>query len=306
MLAEIRDFFRRAGVMEVETPLCASAPTPDPALASFWTSYLGPGYPTGKRLYLQTSPEFAMKRLLAAGSGPIYQISKAFRNGESGRWHNPEFTILEWYRLGWDHHALMAEVAALVQKILGADRPLEKHSYGDLFAQYLGLDAHAADSRELRACALRQGLAGAAKLELPDREAWLDFLLTACIEPRLGRDGLCFVYDYPASKASLARIRAGSPPVAERFELYIQGIELANGFHELADAKEQRRRFEQEADSRRRAGQEAPPLDEYFLAALDAGLPSCSGVALGVDRLLMLALGRQRIDEVIAFPLDRA
>lgn len=305
MLAEIRDFFRQAGVMEVETQLCASAPTPDPTLASLRTRYLGPLYPGGKTLYLQTSPEFAMKRLLAAGSGPIYQICKAFRNGEAGRWHNPEFTILEWYRPGWDHHGLMGEVAALAQKILGADRPVEKHSYGDLFAQYLGLDPHAADSRELRACALEQGLAGVDALDLTAGD-WLDLLLTQCIEPRLGREGLCFVYDYPATKAALARIRADSPPVAERFELYVQGIELANGFHELTDAQEQRRRFAQESDSRRRAGQEVPPLDEHFLAALEAGLPSCSGVALGVDRLLMLALGRQRIDEVIAFPLDRA
>lgn len=291
--------------MEVETQLCASAPTPDPTLASLRTHYLGPLYPGGKTLYLQTSPEFAMKRLLAAGSGPIYQICKAFRNGEAGRWHNPEFTILEWYRPGWDHHGLMSEVAALAQRILGADRPVEKHSYGDLFAQYLGLDPHAADSRELRACALEQGLAGVDALDLTAGD-WLDLLLTQCIEPRLGREGLCFVYDYPATKASLARIRADSPPVAERFELYVQGIELANGFHELTDAQEQRRRFAQESDSRRRAGQEVPPLDEHFLAALEAGLPSCSGVALGVDRLLMLALGRQRIDEVIAFPLDRA
>ncbi|HEC15557.1 MAG TPA: EF-P lysine aminoacylase GenX [Sedimenticola sp.] len=306
LLAEIRAYFAGAGVLEVETPACSFHAATDPALDSFRISYTGPGAPAGRPLYLHCSPEFPMKRLLAAGSGAIYQICKVFRDGERGRLHNPEFSLLEWYRPGLDHHGLMAEVADLVNRVLPESRPVEYLSYAEAFQRRLGLDPHAATMAELRACAAGQGIPEAGALELPSRDAWLDLLLTHCIEPGLGRGCLCFVYDYPASQASLARIRPGDPPLAERFELYVEGMELANGFHELTDAAEQRRRFERELGRRRAQRRHAVPIDENLLAALEAGLPDCAGVALGVDRLLMQITGAQRIDEVLAFPLERA
>jgi lysyl-tRNA synthetase class 2 len=305
LLANIRAFFAEAGVLEVETPALASAGATDPALASLTTRYLGPSAPHGATLYLQTSPEAAMKRLLAAGSGPIYQVCRAFRDGERGRLHNPEFTLLEWYRPGWDHHRLMGEVAALVRRAVGRDLPEERLSYADAFARSLGVDPHAASPDQLRAVARRAGVPGADAIELESRDGWLDLLLTHCVEPGLGRDGLCFLHDYPATQAALARVRAGNPPVAERFELYWRGVELANGFHELADAAEQRRRFVQDNARRRAAGLPEVAADERLLSALSAGFPDCAGVALGVDRLLLLALGAERIDDVLAFSLDR-
>ena len=244
-----------------------------------------------------------MKRLLAAGSGPIYQIAKAFRRGEAGRRHNPEFTMLEWYRPGFDDEALMAEVDALVRQVLSTP-PAAHVPYGDLFMRHLGVDAHRADAAALREAAARCGITAPELGEA--RDGWLDFLWSHAVEPHLGGDGRpLFVIDYPASQAMLARLRPGSPPVAARFELYLHGVELANGFHELADPEEQRRRFEADNAERRAAGLSAMPLDEYLLAALAHGLPDCSGVALGVDRLLMLRLGARDIAEVLAFPLSR-
>ncbi len=306
LLAELRAFFAAAGVLEVETPLCASAPGTDPALEPLLTRYTGPGWPAGLTLYLQTSPEFAMKRLLAAGSGPIYQICKAFRDGEAGRRHNPEFTLLEWYRPGFDLPRLMDEVAALAR--LGLGQPAlaeERLSYRELFMRHLDLDPLEAPVAALRGLAVAQ-IDGAAGLELPDRDAWLDLLLTALIEPRLGAGRLTLVYDYPASQAALACLNPGDPRVAERFELYYRGVELANGFHELADPAEQRARCV--ADNRKRCarGQAELPLDERLLAALAQGLPDCAGVALGLDRLLMLRLGADSLGEVLAFPIERA
>ncbi len=305
LLAQIRAFFHQQGVMEVETPVCSRSATTDPTIQSLVTRYTGPGAPSGVPLYLHTSPEFPMKRLLAAGSGPIYQLCKVFRDGESGRLHNPEFTLLEWYRPGFDHHRLMDEVEQLVQWVLPEAQPVRRISYRELFEQLLGLNPHDATAGQLRNLALQQGVPGIEQLELPHRDAWLDLLMTHCIEPALGA-GLCFVYDYPASQAALARVRPGDPPVAERFELYIDGIEVANGFHELADAAEQRRRFEQDLQARSEAGQPLVPMDELLLAALARGLPDCAGVALGIDRLLMRAIGATHIDQVIAFPLTRA
>ncbi|MFC1683986.1 EF-P lysine aminoacylase EpmA [Pseudomonadota bacterium] len=305
LLADIRGFFQQADVLEVETPACSFHASTDPVLVSFRLDYNGPGA-QGRPLYLHTSPEFPMKRLLAAGSGSIYQIAKVFRNGECGRLHNPEFTLLEWYRPGFDHERLMDEVAALVNSVLPKPRPVERFSYGELFQTHLGVDPHQATVAELKACAEKQGIAGVSTLDLPERDAWLDLLLTHCIEPHLGRDSLCFVYDYPASQASLARIRVGEPPVAERFELYMEGVELANGFHELADASEQRRRFEQDLVRRQAEGLPIVPMDEHMLSALETGLPDCAGVALGIDRLLMQVVGAERLDEVLAFPLERA
>jgi len=306
VLAAIRGFFERAGVLEVETPALSFAAGTDPALASLSTTYTGPAAPHGAALYLHTSPEFAMKRLLAAGSGPIWQLCKVFRDGERGRQHNPEFTLLEWYRPGFGLHELMDEVAALLRRVLGDGLGEERLSYAQAFDRALGIDPHRADIAELRAAALRTGVAGAEALDLPGRDAWLDLLMSHCVEPGLGAAGVSFLHDFPASQAALARVRDGDPPVAERFEVYVSGVELANGFHELADAAEQRRRFAADNARRRASGLPEMPVDERLLAALAAGLPDCCGVALGVDRLVMLATGAMHIDEVVAFPLERA
>jgi lysyl-tRNA synthetase class 2 len=306
LLERIRRFFREAGVLEVETPACSFRGNTDPAIESLTTDYTGPGHASGARLYLHTSPEFPMKRLLAAGSGPIYQICRVYRNGELGRLHNPEFSLLEWYRPGFDHHRLMDEVTALVRAVAGADLPQRRLSYAELFSEYLGLEPHGADPPRLRARALELKVPGAADLDLPGRDAWLDLLLTHCIEPRLPPRQMTFVYDYPASQAALARVRPGDPPLAERFELYLGGMELANGFHELADAAEQRTRFEAELEERSARGQTAVPMDVHLLAALEAGLPECAGVALGLDRLLLWLTGAERIERVLAFGFERA
>jgi len=310
MLESIRAFFSARAVLEVETPALSVAATPDPALASLTTRYTGPGAPHGQTLYLHTSPEFAMKRLLAAGAGSIYQICKVFRDGETGRQHNPEFTMLEWYRIGMDHHQLMDEVAELVTQVLAGNRqlhPSEKLSYREIFERRLGIDPHTATAADCAQIARAQGIAIPADLlEHHDVAIWRDLLLSHLIEPELGRDRLTFVYDYPASQASLARIRPGLPPLAERFELYLSGIELANGFHELADVSEQRTRFERQLHARAVSGLPPVPLDQHLLAALARGLPDCSGVALGIDRLVMLAAGARSIQEVVAFPVDRA
>ncbi|VAX07350.1 Translation elongation factor P Lys34--(R)-beta-lysine ligase [hydrothermal vent metagenome] len=306
LLTKIRAYFAQAGVLEVTTPTCSRHANTDPALENFQVTYTGPGAPVGQPFYLHTSPEFHMKRLLAAGSGSIYQTCQVFRDGECGRQHNPEFSLLEWYRLGFDHHRLMADVAALVNGVLPEPRLVERHSYGDIFQHHLGVNPHDSTASALQACAVEQGIVGADRLDLPSRDAWLDLLLIHCIEPQLGRQKLSFIYDYPASQSSLARVRQDDTPVAERFELYMNGMELANGFHELTDSAEQRRRFEQDLIQREAAGQKPVPMDENLLAALAAGLPDCAGVALGIDRLLMQITGAKRIDDVLAFPLGRA
>jgi len=305
ILGAIRAFFAERGVVEVETPLLSRAAVTDPYLAAFRCRYEGPGSPEGETLYLQTSPEYAMKRLLAAGSGPIYQLGKAFRNGEAGRHHNPEFTLLEWYRPGFTHHDLMDEMDALLCEILGAS-PAERLSYRTLFERELALDPHTAAASDLHSAAHAAGVGDVQGLSSDDRDGWLDLLMTHAIEARLGLDRPVFVYDYPESQAALARVRPENPPVAERFEVYVRGIELANGFHELTDAREQRRRFETNLDERRRLGLEEMAIDEKLLAALEHGLPSSAGVALGVDRLVMISAGAPSIQDVIAFPFERA
>ena len=343
VLAKIRAFFADRDVLEVETPLLGSAPVTDLHLAALSTRYRGPGCDDGRRLWLQTSPEFAMKRLLAAGSGPIYQMGKAFRDGEAGSRHNPEFTILEWYRPGWDHHRLMDEVEELLEVVLFRDggsgnprsagvrarprsRTRDRHwlptgedgsrraqrasngeriTYSEAFQRHVGVDPHSVSIAELtgRACSLL----GQAVPDLgDDRDGWLDLLLSHLVEPELGRGRPTFVHDFPASQAALARVRPGDSPVAERFEVWVEGIELANGYHELTDPTEQRRRFEADLAARRQRGLPEVPVDRRLFAALEHGLPDCAGVALGVDRLVMLAAGVERIDEVIAFPIDRA
>ena len=303
MLAAIRAFFAERGVMEVETPLLSAHGASDPHLDSFCTQYLGPGSPDGRSLFLQTSPEFAMKRLLAADSGPIYQISKSFRNGEAGRFHNPEFTMLEWYRPGMDYHSLMTEVDALLQQVLNSP-PALRASYGELFARHLDLDAHGATVTELRDCAASHGVHAPEALG-DDVDAWQALLWSHVVEPRLGDGGRPqFVFDYPAGQAMLARVRRESPPVAERFEVYVNGVELANGFQELEDGVEQARRFAENNRRRRDSGLEVMAADQRLLEALVHGLPSCSGVALGVDRLLMLQTGAPTLADVLTFPIE--
>lgn len=309
LLAQIRAFFAARGVLEVETPALSAAAITDPHLASFKTCYSGPGSQHGRPLYLHTSPEFAMKRLLAAGSGCIYQIARVFRDGEAGSRHNPEFTLLEWYRVGFDHHRLMDEVAELVGMLLAGRLALaepERLSYRQIFQHHLNLDPHRATVADLAACAETRNISIPTGMPPDDPDPWLDLLLTHCVEPRLGSGRLTFVHDYPASQAALARLRPDDPPVGERFELYINGIELANGFHELGDAVEQRHRFAQENAARRAVGLPIMPVDEHLLAALEFGLPDCAGVALGFDRLVMLTTRKTSLAEVLAFPLDRA
>jgi lysyl-tRNA synthetase class 2 len=301
LLQEIRAFFAEHGVLEVETPQLSARAVTDVHLGSFVARPLEPGGEAAER-FLVTSPELAMKRLLAAGSGAIFQIARAFRSGERGRHHNPEFTLLEWYRPDWDHHRLMDEVEQLLIETLGV-AGCERRTYASCFIEALGQDPH------------QLGLAGVRQLVAASRDAGVaidrvcdgvQLLFNLEVEPRLGRDRPCLVYDFPADQAALARVRPGPPPVAERFEVFYRGLELANGFHELDDADEQRRRFETDRRERRRLGRTAPAVDERFLAALAAGLPPCAGVALGVDRLLMLRMGATSIDEVIAFPDELA
>lgn len=304
ILAAVRRFFAEREVLEVETPVLIGASAADPNLDSLSLAYNGPGAPASRRLWLQTSPEFAMKRLLAAGSGCIYQICRAFRVDERGRRHNPEFTMIEWYRLGFDHHQLMDEVTALATMVLGS-RPVELLSYRDAFRRFAKIDPFACTVSALRACAT------AHQIPLPDlpdddRDGWLDLLFSEAVAPRLGQAKFSYICDFPASQAALARLRVEDGiEVAERFELFIDGLEIANGYHELTDPKEQRQRFEQERAHRLAIGQPESSVDERLLAALAAGLPNCAGVALGFDRLVMLAVGAERIDEVMAFPIER-
>ena len=302
MLADVRDFFAQRGVLEVETPILSGAAVSDPQIESVQAQIAGAAAPS----YLCTSPEYAMKRLLAAGSGDIYQICKVFRDGERGRWHNPEFTLIEWYRLGFDDAALMDEVEALVARILTpyrASQPAERLSYAAALHRHTGINAHAADDGELSQAAARHGVACDAQL---DRDGKLDLLMALVAGPKLGRSRPCFVYDYPAAQASLARLKPGMPAVAARFELYIDGIELANGFHELLSASEQRARFLHDLTVRAERGQSVVPLDERLLAALDSGMPECAGVALGFDRLAAVALGAPQLADVMAFTIDNA
>ena len=300
LLRRVREFFAARAVIEVDTPLVVNAPVSDVHIHSA-TVRLGSGAPP---LFLNTSPEYAMKRLLAAGSGDIYQICHVVRGMERGRLHNPEFTLIEWYRAGFSLGQLMDEVEALVRALLGAAAPAasERVSYRDAFLRELALDPLTAPDTALAQAAQPLALtAGAAA----SRDDWLELLMGAVVGPRLGRDALTFVHDYPASQAALARLDPADPRVAQRFELYCTGIELANGFHELAAAVEQRARFEQDNTRRRLLGLPEFPLDERLLAALPA-LPDCVGVALGFDRTLMLAAGATHIEEVLPFPIGRA
>jgi lysyl-tRNA synthetase class 2 len=302
MLDAAREFFKHRGVLEVETPILSAAAVSDPQIESLATKIAGmPG-----SAYLCPSPEYAMKRLLAAGSGDIFQICKVFRDAERGRWHNPEFTMIEWYRLGFDDAALMDELEMLIGQLLAPMRTFktaERLSYSAALRRHAGIDAFNSSDAELRDAGLRHGITCAAEL---DRDARLDLLMGLVVGPRLGREGPCFICDYPASQAALARLKPGHPHVAARFELYLDGLELANGFHELVQPLEQRARFIKDLALRGARGQVQPPLDENLLAALEHGMPDCAGVALGFDRLVAIALGTNRLADAMSFSIDNA
>jgi elongation factor P--(R)-beta-lysine ligase len=301
-LRATREFFFARDVLEVETPALVNFPVSDLNLDTVRVDVPGHQSP----MFLHTSPEYAMKRLLAAGSGDIYQVCRVYRGAERGRQHNPEFTMLEWYRLGFSLEELMQEVADLVRELLGApDLPVELLSYRDALQRHAGFDPLEADIGELQRAARSLGL-GEQQARAAGRDALLDLVVGSGVGPALGANALTFVHRYPASQAALARLDAHDPRVALRFELYHQGVELANGYHELASGAEQRIRFAADQEARKSRGLPTFALDERLLSALDAGLPDCAGVAVGFDRVLMLAMGATRIDDVLAFPVERA
>ncbi len=293
LLRDIREFFFQRKVTEVDTPALMAHTVSDPYMSALSVT-MG-----RKAFYLQTSPEYAMKRLLAAGMGDIYQLAKNYRADEVGRKHQPEFTMLEWYRLGWDHHQLMDEVYDLVSQ-LSSIKNKEAFSYQQVFQSKLNIDPLTISEQALREIAID------AFGPLPNdlfRDDYLTLLFAEKIEPQLGSNSICFVYDFPSSQSALARILPDNPHCAGRFEVYVQGTELANGFWELTDAQEQKIRFEEDNKKRLQMGKETVETDEAFLHALESGLPECSGVALGVDRLFMIASSKSTIDEVTYFPL---
>jgi lysyl-tRNA synthetase class 2 len=306
LYARIRGFFQARGVLEVETPVLSAAGNTDPNIASFHTHFIGPGSAGAAQRWLRTSPEFALKRLLAAGVGDCYELGRVFRNGEAGRSHNPEFTMLEWYRLGLDHLALTLEVEALVHEamaLVGRRVRVERIAYRELYRQAFGFDPFTATPERLRQPLAGQGIDPTGL----ERDDWLDLLMTHRLQPGFAPDRLLFVYDYPATQCALARLRgSGSDQVAERFEAYLGPQELANGYHELADAAEQRQRFERDLQRRRQRGLAEPALDAALLQALAHGLPDCAGVALGVERLLLALADQSDLAAVLAFPFARA
>lgn len=301
MLAALREFFAVRDVLEVETPYLSAAGTTDPNIGSLIVA-------GSAARYLHTSPEFPMKRLLAAGAGDIYQVCRVFRAGEMGRRHNPEFSMLEWYRLGFDHHRLMREVAELLVSMVGEARPLaapEFMSYREAYLRHTGLDPFEARAEDWHERLHDAGI-GIGPADTMSRDGWLDLAGSELVHPRLGQGRVTFLYDFPPSQAALARVRLGPMPVAERFEAFVDGMELANGFHELADAGEQAARFGRERARRAEMGLPDVHADERLIAALEAGLPDCAGVAVGLDRVLMLRAGVDNIAAVLAFPADRA
>jgi elongation factor P--(R)-beta-lysine ligase len=321
LLARTRRFFADRNVLEVDTPTVVNSPVTDVHIQSARVD-LTDGQPGAKPYFLHTSPEYAMKRLLAAGSGDIYQICHVVRGFERGRLHNPEFTLVEWYRIGFSLDQLMSEVDGLVRDLVGARANTwgsERVSYQEAFARELQLDPFTARVDELAQAAGKLGWRPPAAASAPagptrptvagapdHRDELLEFLMGTCVGPRLGRDRLTFIHGYPATQAALARIDPGDSRAALRFELYCQGIELANGFHELAGASEQRSRFARDIAERRRLGLPTYEPDERLLSGLESGMPDCAGVAVGFDRVAMLATGAATIDEVLAFPTERA
>ncbi|UGB39819.1 EF-P lysine aminoacylase GenX [Frateuria soli] len=300
----IRTFFAERGILEVETPILSSAGNTEPNIESFTTTFHGHVDAGARERWLRTSPEYPLKRLLAAGVGDCYELGRVFRNGEAGGRHNPEFTMLEWYRVGWDHRRLADEVVELVQAALalvGRHADVRVRSYRELFLDSLGLDPLTAPLDVLQQ-ALDQSTIDPAGLT---RDDWLDLIITHRLQPHFPRDRVTVVHDYPASQCALARIRCDDPPVAERFEVFLGPHELANGYHELNDADEQRARFERDNAIRRARGVREVPIDGRLLAVLDA-MPRCAGVALGIERLLMCLACTDAIAEVLAFPFAEA
>jgi len=304
LYALVRRFFAERGVLEVETPILSAAGNTDPNIESFSLRFDGPRDAGEATRWLRTSPEFPLKRLLASGIGDCYEMGRVFRNGEAGKRHNPEFTMLEWYRVGWDHHRLMDETTELVKAALalvGRRANVRETSFRQLYVEKFGFDPVTAPEEDLRSPLSVFGIDPAGLT----RDDWLDLLMTHLVQPTIPANRILLVYDYPASQCALAKLSSGDPPLAERFELFLGPLEIANGYHELTDAGEQRQRFE--SDLSRRAARNAtlPVVDENLLEALPR-LPASAGVALGVDRLLMALLGTDRIADVLAFPFDRA
>jgi lysyl-tRNA synthetase class 2 len=297
MFSQVRQFFAERGVLEVETPLLCARSITDP--------YIQPFVVEGN--YLQTSPEYAMKRLVADGAGSIYQICKAFRQEEAGNFHNPEFTMLEWYRMGFDHTQLMHETDLLLQLLLDNNKSAKKISYQQLFQEKFDINPHTADIDTLQACATKHNinLSAAVIAELNTTD-WLQLLMSHVIEPQLTGPVPWIIYDFPAAQAALAKVIQAEYPVAARFEVYMQGIELANGYYELQNAAEHVKRFTADNVKRTQAGVNNHAIDERLIAALEAGLPDCSGIALGLDRVLMLKMQAKSIAEVLSFTVKNA
>jgi elongation factor P--(R)-beta-lysine ligase len=298
VLQSIRAFFAERDVLEVETPILSKSAITDPQLESFVTQFNQCDY------YLHTSPEFYMKRLLAAGSGDIYQIARVFRVDEQGRNHNPEFSMLEWYRLGLDHHALMDEMESLIKNIFSDSREkisFERISYQQAFQNKLAIDPLESDAQQLEKCARDNNVSIPYGMDVDDKDMWLDWLMVMSIGPSFSKNGFTFLYDYPASQAALAKLSKSDSRIAHRFELFAGELELANGFYELTDSEEQSTRFINENRSREQRGQKKMPIDQPLLDALKAGMPECSGVAIGLDRLLMVLTQAKHIRDVIAF-----
>jgi elongation factor P--(R)-beta-lysine ligase len=302
LLADVRLFFAKRNVLEIETPILSSAAPTAPYLDSFQTDFIPLGSQEKHTYYLQTSPEFAMKRLLAAGSGSIYQIAKVFRNGEKGRQHSPEFTMLEWYRPELNFEQLMDEVDVLLQHT-AKTKPAIKFSYQHVFLQYLNIDVFSCSDDELKQYA-KNHIEGIDDSWTMGQDDWLELLMSQVIEPKLAKfDSPVFIYDFPASQSQLAKITQDEKGnnVAKRFELYAGGMELANGYDELLDADELRQRFEHDNQQRKQQNKSQMPIDENLLTAMKAGLPQCTGVALGLDRLMMLATGQDKVTDVQSF-----
>ncbi|MGN6323809.1 MAG: EF-P lysine aminoacylase EpmA [Dyella sp.] len=300
----IRNFFSDRGVLEVETPILSAAGNTDPNIESFNAPFHGHVDAGSRERWLRTSPEYPLKRLLADGVGDCYELGRVFRNGEAGERHNPEFTMLEWYRVGWTHRQLMEEAIALVEAALalvGHRVEVVIEGYRQIFLDELGLDPLHAEIDELRKPLAPYNIEPSGLT----RDDWLDLLITHKLQPAFPRDRITVIHDYPASQSALARIRPGDPPLAERFELYLGPYELANGYHELNDAAEQRARFERDNARRRERGLREMPIDEQLLAVLER-MPDCAGVAMGIERLLMCMAGTDRIADVLAFPFSKA
>ena len=302
--ALIRAFFAERHALEVETPILSASGNTDPNIESFHTQFSGHVDAGARERWLRTSPEHPLKRLLAAGVGDCYELGRVFRNGEAGGRHNPEFCMLEWYRVGWDHRRLMEETITLVEAALamqGRRAEVLIENYRQFFLDELGIDPLHDPIDVLRAPLADQNIDPAGLT----RDDWLDLLITHRLQPAFPRDRITVIHDYPASQCALAKIRPGEIPLTERFEMYLGPYELANGYHELNDAAEQRQRFERDNAVRRARGQREIPIDEALLKVLDT-MPDSAGVALGVERLLMCLAGTDAIADVLAFPFSQA